>query len=365
MVKEIKIFALPSHQTKERTSGVDFARIIQPMNYLNGYCDGEVKFKVDIYDIFAKKQPNWIDISKSYDLVFFNYTPLDWAFAHMGAPIRAEGKKLIMDIDDAIWYVRRDNPTYEAYHKNNDWFIKVITAIINEVDLVITTSSYLKNVIADKTLKRHEQIKVIPNYIDLFLYRWRFKPVKKDFLNIYYFGSTTHSLDLYQKNFMEGLERLFKEFPNLKLVTVGAFIPQLRYRFGKRYQNAFGDVDIYKWINEKYPKFMADADIVVAPLEIDIYNRSKSFIKYLEYSSANKPGVYQDIDAYRCVIKQGKNGFLASSADEWYLYLKKLAVNYKLRVKIGNEAFKTVKKYQIQNHINEYAGVIKKVLTNK
>ena len=50
MKKTISIFCVPSHQTLDRTSGVDMVRIIQPMSYLNGYEDKDVKFKVDILE---------------------------------------------------------------------------------------------------------------------------------------------------------------------------------------------------------------------------------------------------------------------------------------------------------------------------
>ena len=264
--KTAKIFALPSHASKERVSGVDFVRVIQPMTYLNGYTYNGFKFKVDIYDIHAKKQPNWIDISKQYDLVFLNYTVLDWAFAAMGAPLRGEGKKMIMDLDDAIWYVRKDNPTYESYHANNGQNIYNVQCILDEVDHIICASRYLKNVIVNKTYRRHEHITVIPNCIDLKLYNKSYEIKDKKDIIILHFGSTTHFEDLLQKEFMMGISRIMYEYPNVKFITVGAFMPEFRYKFGSRYENAFGANDIYTWIKDKFPLYMDQADIVVAPL---------------------------------------------------------------------------------------------------
>ena len=361
-MKTYKIFALPSHVTKERMSGVDYARVVQPMTHLNGFKYGGNEFKVDIYDIHAKVQPNWIQVSKDYDLVFLNYTVLDWAFAAMGAPLRGEGKKMIIDLDDAIWYVRRDNPTYEQYHADNGRYINNVRCILDEVDHIVCTSRFLRNVIVDKTYRRHEHITVIPNCIDFKMYNHKYDAIDRGTITITHFGSTTHFEDLLQKEFTDGITRIMEEFPNVRFLTVGAFIPEFRYKFGARYENAFGSNDIYKWIKDKFPSYMKQSDIVVAPLEIDNYNKSKSFIKYLEYSSAKRPGVYQDIIQYQEIVDHGKNGYLAETSDDWYESIKKL-MDIRSRTKMGYMAYKTASKYQIEDYVSEYAKVIIDTLT--
>lgn len=354
----IKIFAFPTHVLKDHTSGVDFARVIQPMKYLNGF----EEFKVDIFDIHAPKQLNWLEIADRYDLVFLNYTVVDWSFAAMGVCIRGKNKKMIMDLDDATWKVRHDNPTYSQFMANNAKFIHDLTCMIDEVDHVTTTTRYLKNVICDKSYKRHDQVTVIPNYIDLNLYKYHYPAKEKREITITHFGSTTHFEDLLQKPFYQGMKKLMDEFPNVRFMTVGANIPEYKYRFSERYTNEFGHEDIYSWIITRFPYFMEQTDIVVSPLEIDVYNRSKSAIKFLEYSSAGKPGVYQDIDQYQDVVRHGVNGFLASKSEDWYNYLKQLVLDVQLRRKIGKEAFKTTLQYQIKDHVSKYAELFRKIL---
>lgn len=361
-MREIKLYAVGSHQTKERTSGVDFARVLQPMKYLNGYKDSTVSFCIDFYDINSIKQPSWVEIADAYDAVFLNYTVLDWQYAVMGACMHGKGKKIIMDIDDAIWYLRPDNITYETIMANNKKMLHDVTCILDDVDRVTVTSSYLRNIVCDKTYKRHEQVGVFPNYIDLELYKYRYPSVDREQITIMHFGSTTHFMDLQQETFVKGMDMIMKEFPNVKFVTVGAFIPELRRKFGSRYENKFGDVDIYKWIQNKFPLYMEEADIVVAPVEEDIYNKAKSSIKFLEYSSAMKPGVYQNIRQYQEVVEDGKNGFLATTAEEWYGALKQLVLSHEMRRKIGENAFNTIQSHQMKDHISEYANFIKTAL---
>jgi len=356
-MKPIKIFATPSHAAVERTSGVDFARIIQPMEYLNKLKD----FKVTIYDPKLNEKMDWLKITAENDILFLNYTTNPWAFAIMGTLARKNNRKIVLDLDDSLWDCRTDNTAYQVYKEGSEG-IKNFTCICNEVDYVTTTSLYLKNVICHNTMKRHEQIGILPNCIDLGLYAYRPKLENKNTVTILHFGSSSHYKDLQDSGFVEGVDKLMKELPNVRLVTVGALIPKFKHKWGSRYRHDFGDTDIYKWVNDKFSKFMEEADIVVAPLDIDTYNRAKSYIKFLEYSSAKRPGVYQDITPYQEIVRDGENGFLAFRSEDWYEKLKKLALDFELRKKIGENAFKTIQNYTIQKNIHKYADFFRKVI---
>jgi glycosyltransferase involved in cell wall biosynthesis len=99
---------------------------------------------------------------------------------------------------------------------------------------------------------------------------------------------------------------------------------------------------------------MEETDILVTPLVDDVYNRSKSQIKWLEASSAKKVGVWQSIRQYEEVIN-GTNGILASKDTQWYRAIKYLIDNPDKRKKMGEKAYEDVKKWQIQNHLDKYA----------
>jgi len=357
-MKPIRIFVLPSHASKERTSGVDFARIIQPMKHLAK----EKDFKVTIYDPKINEKMDWREVAANNDIIYLNYTTNPWAFAAMGCFARKNKRKIVLDIDDALWLCRPDNFAYQSFKPGSEG-IRNLTAICNEVDYITTTSSYLRNVICHYTYKTHDKVAIMPNCIDLNLYRYRF-PAKEQYpFTVCHFGSSSHYQDLQDSGVTEGMERLMRDFPNVNLVTVGALIPRFNYKWGARYRHDFGDVDVYKWIKEKFPKFMEEADIVVAPLEVDVYNRAKSYIKFLEYSSAMKPGVYQEITPYEEIVVDGENGFLARRAEDWYQKMKRLAESVSLRKKIGEKAFETIQEHTIQKNIFRYADFFRKIMS--
>lgn len=360
-MKKIKVFALPSHQSKERTSGVDFVRVLQPMHYLNGYKDEEVEFETTMYDINVPT--DWLWVAKNFDVIYFNYLNNPWGFAAMGAMARKFGVKLVMDLDDSLWDLKADNPAYEVYKKGSQ-ALSDFTAICNEVDAITVTNLYLKHIVMKNTLKRAESIHVFPNYIDLDLYSHRAKFKNYGNIKLFHYGSTTHFQDLSTNAFYEGIDRIMKEYPNVTLTTVGAFLPKYRERWGLRYENSFGHRDIYKWVKNHFPKCMDQADIMVVPLVDDTYNRCKSQIKWLEASSAGIPGVWQDIRQYREVIKQGENGFLAKYEDDWYKSIKEMIDSPELREKMAKKTHEDVKNWQIQDHVGDYAKFLKKLLAS-
>jgi hypothetical protein len=104
----MNIYSLPSHVELERTSGVDFARIIQPMKALDGYKD----IKSTVYDPKEEEKHNdpkdWISVMDENDIFYFNYLNNPWGFAAMGMMARKNGVKIVMDMDDDLWDVHID-----------------------------------------------------------------------------------------------------------------------------------------------------------------------------------------------------------------------------------------------------------------
>ena len=364
MNKPISIFVFPTHCSKEKTPGVDYCRMILPMRELQK----DPRFKVTIFDNTLSKKAlskfDWRDIAQEYDILYINYLTLPWDFAMIGMLFRKYGKKIVFDIDDLIWEIQKDNSSYEVYKPGSDGRA-VITDIVNEVDYVTVTNNYLRNALISYTKKTYDKVAVMPNRIDLDLYKWKTKPKKKSRVRIGYFGSSSHFNDLGDKSFSSGLEKLMKEYPNVEVLTVGAMLASFKRKFGARYFNDFGHQDIYTWVGLMKDK-LKEVDIWAVPLVTSTYNKSKSSIKFLEMSSTGRPGCWQKIRQYEEVVKHGKNGFLCSGVNSWYSNLKKLVDSPKLRRKMGREALKTVKNdWQMSDpkNIKLYVDLFQKVMS--
>ena len=361
--RRISIFSLPSHTFIDRVSGTDYIRVIQPMTALDGYVYKDTKFEVKVFNHAKDGSFDWREVFEKYDIVYFNYTTNDVGYAIMGLLAQKYKKKLVCDLDDDIFNILTDNAAYDIFSSESEGR-KIVKAILGDVFHVTCTNSHLKHSLEANVKKTADQITSLPNYIDLSLYKYRCEFKDRGYYKAIHFGSSTHSASLYSQDFIGAVDRIMKEYPNFTFLTIGTFIPALRNKWGRRYEQGFGDGDLLKWV-KMMPKFMDDVDFALVPLINNTYNRSKSGTKYLEVSSYKIPGVYKNIRQYNEIIKNGENGYLASTEEEWYQSIKSLIDNAKLRKEMGEKAYKTVKEnHTIQGHIEEYAEMLLKVFNS-
>lgn len=365
MKKLIKIFSFPSHSPGDHVSGVDYPRVIQPMKFLNGYTDGEVKFEVIPWDGKTIPIQQWATICKGIDIVYMNYTLNDLMFASMGMMAEMNGVKVVVDLDDGLWHINSDNTVYDTYKKGS-LGIATVTDILNYVDRVTCTNSYLKNVIINNTTKTHDKVEVFPNTVSLKVYNKvpEFKDTPE--INIVHYGSSSHYTDLSDPVFIEGIDRIMQDYPNVKFLTVGSFFGEFKMKWGRRYNEEFGALNFIEWAKVRFPQVMAKTDIFVGPLTLSsVYNSCKSSIKFCEVSTAQKPGCWADIRQYREVVKDGVNGFLCRTSDDWYNSIKRLIDSKILRQKIGKSAYNTVvESWQPKDQVHRYAEFFKNMLIN-
>lgn len=84
-------------------------------------------------------------------------------------------------------------------------------------------------------------------------------------------------------------------------------------------------------------------DIGLLPFVNNSFNISgKPFNRFLDFSANMIPVVAPKMLPLEKIIKDGENGFIASSEEEWISKADQLIVNDKLRKSMGNNAFKTV-----------------------
>jgi glycosyltransferase involved in cell wall biosynthesis/prefoldin subunit 5 len=105
------------------------------------------------------------------------------------------------------------------------------------------------------------------------------------------------------------------------------------------------------------------ADIFIAPLEMNEFNRCKSAIKFFEYSALGAPGVFSDIDPYRQVVEHGVNGYLAASPQDWVQSLQRLIEDAGERARLAWQAQESIRKrWLLSEHAHlwreTYAGLL-------
>jgi glycosyltransferase involved in cell wall biosynthesis len=250
---------------------------------------------------------------------------------------RKEGKPVVFDLDDLLLYLP-DNHQDRQSTKFGPSLLPMFQALM-EADVVTVSTPKLRDVLA----KYNNNVVVLPNYFDDNL--WRLTPpvlknTPREVLTIGYMGTSTHKPDL--EHITPVLLDLIKRYPE-----------KLRFHFWgvqpPAQLESLPQVKWTPWYSFVYKDFAElfqtqAADIFIAPLVDNLFNRCKSPLKFFEYSALGAPGVFSRLDPYAEVVTHGHDGLLASSLDEWTDCLIQLVENDKLRFQLAANAQATIRK---------------------
>lgn len=100
--------------------------------------------------------------------------------------------------------------------------------------------------------------------------------------------------------------------------------------------------DVIPWAAESEVADLRPVDIGIMPLPDNPWTRGKCACKALQYMGLGIPTVCSPVGANRDLIRDGVNGFLAGSENEWVDKLSRLLGSEDLRRKLGMEGRATV-----------------------
>jgi glycosyltransferase involved in cell wall biosynthesis len=290
--------------------------------------------------------------------------------------IKAKGKKVIFECDDLI---HRTHEKHYAYDETNTlrkqigWLWRIWN-VLRRCDGFIVSTPELKKVygfMAKRTF-------VFPNYMEL--EHWLKEPKRNqtDRVRILWAGSTSHTGDLEWVKPIIGT--ILEKYPQVQFIYMGhGGVPtdDLYAKF------IYGD-DVFEGLPIErresllpappnvYPYLLAatGADIAIAPLEENYFNRFKTQCKYLEYAINGIPGVYsgwfyKDVKDYRAGLPYttaDATGLLADTPEEWIQAISLLVEDATLRRQIGERARREViEEYSFADHAPAWQGFVEKI----
>jgi processive 1,2-diacylglycerol beta-glucosyltransferase len=311
-------FDLPSRNS------LAYLRLIGPLHHLgvelvDGYEDG--KFVVE-----KVLQGDIVVIQRNFPRMFEEYQKII-EFA------QREGKPIIFEMDDLLFRLPEDHP----YQKTRDYVTALLPMYqaLADANLVIVSTKQL----ADLFENYNKNIAVIPNYLDDNV--WQLHPPvqnrsKGEQIIIGFMGTASHKPDI--EFVAPVLIDIHKKYPKRISIRFWGLEPpeEMRSFSQETALPPFSKINEYKDFADFFQTQFAD--IFIAPLVDNEFNRCKSSIKYFEYSSLGAPGVYSSLEPYNQVITHGKNGLLASSLDEWSECLIRLIEDDELRYQLALHA---------------------------
>ncbi len=344
-------------------SGVDLVRTLLPLKYLD-----PDKFEVDLqYDLFSKYK-SIKELTEHYDVILFSYIHDPQLYIEIRVCALKSNTKLVMDIDDDIWDVDPTHPNYKNDFQEGSENMFNRSAIIADVDKIITTNSFLRYRILDHVRRDHKDITIIPNFVDLTMYDHKKIPkkVKSDEIVIGWMGGSSHFRDINKPEFTKALKMIMDKYPQVRFKTT-AYYPQLKALFGFKYRYTLTRFSVQRFIDEVWPAMASECDVFCAPLVHTKYSASKSWVKALEYGAAKKPVILENFGPYKDFgghNPEDKGVFLADSTQEWFDALEKLILDEKLRKEMGERLYNEVKNnHTIQGNKNIYEEYLTKLIS--
>jgi glycosyltransferase involved in cell wall biosynthesis len=124
--------------------------------------------------------------------------------------------------------------------------------------------------------------------------------------------------------------------PGTKLRLIGAG-PRLRLPDTVR-------VESRPWRYDDEIEALAGCDVGIMPLEDGPWEQGKCGYKLLQYMASGKPVVATPVGVNRDIVRDGENGFLATSLDEWRTALTRLRDDESLRRRLGEAGRRRVER---------------------
>lgn len=118
------------------------------------------------------------------------------------------------------------------------------------------------------------------------------------------------------------------------------------------------DVEFIPWAYDIEVPRLRECQIGIVPVRESVWSPWKFFFKLIQYMSLGMAVVATPTGSNKEIIRDGENGFLADSDDEWYARLKTLLENPELRREMGANARRTAEEqFSLSRQIDFIEGV--------
>jgi glycosyltransferase involved in cell wall biosynthesis len=156
----------------------------------------------------------------------------------------------------------------------------------------------------------------------------------------------------YVRQIEPALRRLIERFPELRLAVVS----------DKPLQLDGVPVDNELWRAETEQAHLGSFDVGIMPLWDSVWTRGKCGYKILQYMGVGTAVVASPVGVNPQIIRDGENGFLANTQDEWVDRIGRLLDNAELRREFGARGRQLIEEHYSTDHFtSEYAKLLREV----
>lgn len=350
-----RVITLHMGQAPENPSGCEIYRGHMPMHFLK--INGWVAHWHYFENLWAEAQIDrsvWERLLQ-YDVFVFPRMYVNNEAALLGisdllALLRQAGKAIVYEVDDDFTNMDRKVIDGDAI------------AIAKQADAITVTTPHLRKIMQKVTGR---PAYVLPNSLDPGLWQGpRIEMKMPPSLRIGLTGSITHERDW--KVLMRVVPQIKRDFPDVQFV-VGGFLPD------------YIDPDLVTFVPPMpyghYAHVIKNMDIVLAPVNNDLFNMGKSPIKVVEGMGAarvlddNLAGaavIASDHPVYQLAIQHGRTGLLVKhEPDAWYEAIAQTIEDAALRHRLQREGYSWAwTKHDMSKNWRMWAKAYRKIISS-
>lgn len=274
-------------------------------------------------------------------------------------------KPFVIEMDDNYVDVPTWNEAYQGF-RNGSSFRRIALDSMRNADALMVTTPHLAETYAGV----NDDIYLIENSLDFKGDRkfvgWDKVTVRKhQGTRIGWIGGRAHFEDLMMV--APVLRKTLEKYPDVTLCLVNSALKpscealKRPYPFEGLKNVHYADRSVA--IN-RYAPFAASFgfDIGIAPLVDCNFNRSKSNLRWLEYSAMGIPTIASQVSHYQQTVRPGEDGILCKDLQEWEDALELLIENKNAREQLGRNAYKRVKQdYNVSRNAPKYLRLLKEL----
>ncbi len=239
--------------------------------------------------------------------------------------IRQKSLKVLLDIDDAIMY-RSSSSTHPHSFSRRLKF----RWMVRGSDVVTTGNEFLKKEVLK--VDPGKKVFLIPTCIDTSLYPKKKTISGSEEIVLGWIGTKGNLR--YLKKLEPVFKTLHQRFPRASLKIVS----------NDFYETSHLPVIKKLWKLEDENEDLVSFDIGLMPLNDDLWSRGKCGLKIVQYLSVGLPVVCTPVGINSDIIQDGKNGFWATTDQEWVDRLSILIQDKELRHQMGLKGIETVER---------------------
>lgn len=257
-----------------------------------------------------------------YDLLWVEKELFPFLPAWFERLLSDRGVRYVVDYDDALFH------RYDCHRSGlvRRLLGRKIDAVMRHARLVVAGNPYLAQ---RARAAGADHVEIVPTVVDLRRYSGARRRRDGRPLTVGWIGSPSTAA-------------------YLRLIEEALAAVQRRHDVALRLIGA-GDIELQgveaervAWSEEEEVAQIASLDVGIMPLPDAPWERGKCGYKLIQYMACGLPVVASPVGVNRDIVRQGENGFLAETADEWAEALSALARDQGLRQRMGEQGRRQV-----------------------